>query len=175
LDPSAFRAIRGRHYRPLQNRAGSEPSASQNRGKVEAMRAGTASGRRRRSSIARMAIGKGHTRTRRLIFWGSRFGPGKQTDARESFVVSVQPSRRLRLRECGMRFEDGKCIAVRGSPSEILRGRSIPNFEGGSTTMGASCLRRSGPSRGMSANRWFAGLVGNTRSYAITGVGHGHG
>jgi hypothetical protein len=45
--------------------------------------------------------------TRRSTFWGSRFGPGKQTDARESFLVSVQPSRRLRLRESGMRFEDG--------------------------------------------------------------------
>jgi para-nitrobenzyl esterase len=34
---------------------------------------------------------------------------------------------------------------------------------------------RSDPSSGMSANRWFAGLVGNIRSYAITGVGLGRG
>jgi hypothetical protein len=42
---------------------------------------------------------------------------------------------------------------------------------GGSTTMGALRLQRSGPSSGMSANRWFAGLVGNIRSYA-TGLRH---
>src|SRR5215467_15623542 len=122
-----------------------------------------------------MPIDKGLTRTRSLIFWGLRFGLGKQMDAKGSFVVSFQPSRRRRSRKSGMRFEDGNCIAVRGSPSKNLRGRSIRNFGGGSTTMGASRLQRSGPSRGMSANRWFAGLVGNIRSYAIIGVGHGLG
>ena len=81
----------------------------------------------------------------------------------------------MRRRKSGMRSEDGSCIAVRGSPSKILPGRSIPNFGDGSTIMGALRLQRSGPSRGMSANRWFAGLVGNTRSYAITGVAHGLG
>src|SRR2546421_4106450 len=115
------------------------------------------------------------TCTRSLIFWGSRFGPGRQTDGKGSSVVSFQPSARRRSRKSAMRLEDGNCIAVRGSPSEILRGRSIRNFVGGSTTMGASRLRRSGPLSGMSANRWFAGLVGNIRSYAITGVGHGLG
>jgi hypothetical protein len=108
-------------------------------------------------------------------FLGFTFGPGRQTGGKGSSVVSFQPSRRRRSRKSGMRFEDGNCIAVRGNPSEILRGRSIRNFGGGSTTMGASRLRRSGPSSGMSANRWFAGLVGNTRSYAITEVGHGPG
>jgi RNA-directed DNA polymerase len=131
--------------------------------------------RRRRWSIARMPTGGRLTCTRSLIFWGSRFDPGRQTDGKGSSVVSFQPSRRRRSRKYGMRFEDGNCIAVRGSPSEILRERSIRNFGGGSTTMGVSRLRRSGPSSGMSANRWFAGLVGNTRSYAITEVGHGLG
>src|SRR5580704_9710881 len=41
--------------------------------------------------------------------------------------------------------------------------------------MGDSTLRRYGPSRGMSANRWFAGLVGNTRNCAVTGFKLGAG
>src|SRR4051794_12215610 len=123
-----------------------------------------------------MPTGQGLTGMRSLTFWGSRFDHGKLTDGKESpSVVSVQPSRRMRGRKSGMRSGDGSCIAVRGSPSQILAGRSIPNFGHGSTTMGALRLRRSGPSSGMSANRWFAGLVGNTRSYAITGVEHGPG
>jgi hypothetical protein len=35
-------------------------------------------------------------------------------------------------------------------------------------TMGDLTLLRYGPSSGLSANRWFAGLVGNTRSCAVT-------
>jgi hypothetical protein len=109
-------------------------------------------------------------------FLGFTFRPRKANGRKGgSFVVSVQPSRRRRSRKSGMRSEGGSCIAVRSSPWKILPGRSIPNFGDGSTTMGALCLQRSGPSRGMSANRWFAGLVGNIRSYAITGVGHGLG
>jgi RNA-directed DNA polymerase len=68
------------------------------------------------------------TCTRSLIFRGSRFGPGRQTDGKGSSVVSFQPSRRRRSRKSVMRFEDGNCIAVRGSLSGILRGRSIRNF-----------------------------------------------
>src|SRR5262245_38630473 len=123
-----------------------------------------------------MPIGTRLTRTRSSIFWGTRFGLGKRTDGEgRSFVVSAQPSRRQRRRESGTRFGDGSCIAVRGSPFTSLPGRLIPSFGDGSTTTGALRDQRSGPSRGMSANRWFAGLVGNIRSYAITGVGHGLG
>ena len=123
-----------------------------------------------------MPIDERLTRTKSSTFWGTHFGLGKRTDGRgRSFVVSVRPFQRKRKRKSGMRFGGGSCIAVRGSPSKSLPGRSIRNFGDGSTTMVASCPQRSGPSRGMSVNRWFAGLVGNTRSYAITGVRHGHG
>src|SRR5437588_12325691 len=122
-----------------------------------------------------MPIDKRLTRTRSSTFWGSRFGLGKRTVGEGSFVVSYQPSRRKRRRKFGTRSEGGNCIAVQGSPLKIWPGRSIRNFGDGSTTTGASRLRRSGPSSGLSANRWFAGLVGNIRSYAITGVGHGLG
>src|SRR4051812_41640602 len=109
-----------------------------------------------------MPIGKGLTRTRSSTFWGTRFGLGKRTVARgRAFVVSVQPCRRKRGRKSGRKFGDGSCIFVRGSPSKSLPGRSIPNFGGGSTTMGASRLQRSGPSGGGGGDRWFAGLVGN--------------
>ena len=133
LGSSAVRAVRGRYYRSLQNRAGSEPGACQNSGTVEAVWIGTASG-----------------------------------EDESGLLQGYQSGRASPEREVS-------CIAVRGSPSKILPGRSIPNFGDGSTTMGALRLRRSGPSRGMSANRWFAGLVGNIRSYAITGVEHGLG
>ena len=133
-------------------------------------------GNRDRYGVIAHAEFQGLTRTRSSIFWGTRFGLGKRTVARgRAFVVSVQPSRRKRGRKSGTRSEGGSCIAVRGSPSKSSPGRSTPNFGDGSTTMGASRLQRSGPSRGMSANRWFAGLVGSIRSYAITGVGHGPG
>src|SRR5205807_3765261 len=44
LVSSAVRTVCGRHHRPLQNRAGSEPGACQNSGTVEAVWIGTASG-----------------------------------------------------------------------------------------------------------------------------------
>src|SRR5262249_61565639 len=44
LVSSAVGAVRGRYYRSLQNRAGSEPGACQNSGTVEAVWVGTASG-----------------------------------------------------------------------------------------------------------------------------------
>src|SRR6266516_4310136 len=43
LVSSAVRAVRGRHHRPLQNRAGSELGACQDSGTVEAVSTGIAS------------------------------------------------------------------------------------------------------------------------------------
>src|SRR5438876_5802029 len=45
LVSSAVRALRGRYHRPLQNRAGSELSAGQDSGTVEAVSIGTTSGK----------------------------------------------------------------------------------------------------------------------------------
>src|ERR1043166_7889991 len=122
-----------------------------------------------------MPIGKRVTRTRSSTFWDSRLGLGKRRVGEGSFVVSYQPSRRKRRRKFGTRFEGGNCIAGQRSPLKIWPGRSIRSFGDGSTTVGASRLQRSGASTGMYANRWFAGFVGNIRSYAITGVGLGPG
>src|ERR1700730_14158930 len=69
-------------------------------------------------------------------FLGFTFRPRK-ADGRKGIFCSFGPaSRRRRRRKSGTKFEDGSCIAVRGSPSKSLPGRSIPNFGGGSTTMG---------------------------------------
>jgi hypothetical protein len=50
-----------------------------------------------------------------------------------------------------------------------------PKLRGWFNYTGDSTLQRSGPSRGMSANRWFAGLVGNTRTCAVTAFKLGDG
>jgi hypothetical protein len=66
------------------------------------------------------------------------------------------------------RYASGICIAVRQHPSKISPRCGTRNFADGTTTMGDLTLLRYGPSSGLSANRWFAGLVGNTRSCAVT-------
>ena len=108
-------------------------------------------------------------------FLGFTFRPRK-ADGRKgifcSFIPAISKKAEQKIRDEIRGWKLHRCT---GNPLKILLGRSIRNFGDGSTTMDALRLRRSGPSRGMSANRWFAGLVGNTRSYAITGVGHGLG
>ena len=123
LVSSAVRAVRGRYYRPLQNRAGSEPGACQNSGTVEAVWVGTASGEDESGLLQGCQSAGELTRTRSSIFWGSRFGLGRRTVGKERpFVVSVQPCRRKRSRKSGMRSAGGSCIAVRGNPFKRLPG-----------------------------------------------------
>jgi len=108
-------------------------------------------------------------------FLGFTFRPRKANTRRGGLFCSfIRPSRTTQLGKSVMRSADGNCIFVpqnhRGLAQEIN-----PKLRGWSTTTVASFLRRSGPSRGMSANRWFAGLVANTRRCFIIARVRGRG
>jgi hypothetical protein len=93
----------------------------------------------------------------------------------DSSAASVRPSRRTRRERSVTRSAVGNCTYVRRSPSLNSQRRSTRSFVGGSTTTVALILRRSGPSSGMSANRWFAGLVANTRRCVAIADARGNG
>ena len=120
------------------------------------------------SSIARMMIGEGRTRTRSSIFWGTRFGPeGRRTGRGSTSLTSVRRWRITRARRYGRRFGTGSCICAATSRSKICRGCSTRSFEAGSSITDDFTGRRSIRRCVNWIAHWPDGPSESTRSFVV--------
>ena len=109
-------------------------------------------------------------------FLGFTFRPRKAITRKGVHFCSFSPAISTDAKgKIGDEIRSWKLTYVRRSPSLNSQRRSTRSFVGGSTTTVALILRRSGPSSGMSANRWFAGLVANTRRCVAIADARGNG